>query len=221
MMAMTRTRCSFCVTTHRFWWSQSALVLFRRSFDDVSRGRAFMASFTSSCTSSSGRGTGWPRQQTLTTLTTNSILRQKRGYANDPTIDKGAFPALRKKHEAELNALRKQWREEFDRETRLKREEKEKEYEKKHREQDERRREKLAAFEDKTEERRRMRQHNYERRMKHRVRTEHKLKQKMAASERRSRWRNVELYAEAEKWIGREQLEKRIEKALNRPEKMY
>ncbi len=31
MMAMTRTRCSFCVTTtHRFWWSQSALeMLFR------------------------------------------------------------------------------------------------------------------------------------------------------------------------------------------------
>ena len=219
----TRTRCSFCVTTtHRFWWSQSALEMLFRSFDDVSRGRA-LASFTSSsCTSSSGRGTGWWPRQTLTTLTTtNSRERQKRGYANDPTIDKGAFPALRKKHEAELNALRKQWREEFDRETRLKREEKEKEYEKKHREQDERRREKLAAFEDKTEKRQRMRKQNYERRMKKRAHTEHKLKQKMAASERRSRWRNVELYAEAEKWIGREQLEKRIEKALNRPEKMY
>jgi len=148
-------------------------------------------------------------------------LKHTRGYANDPTISKGAFPALRKKHEAELNALRKQWREEFDLETRRKRDAREKESEKTHRERDERRREKLAAFEDKTEERRRMRQHNYERRMKHRVRTEHKLKQKMAATERRSRWRNVELYAEAEKWIGREQLEKRIEKALNRPEKMY
>ena len=212
-MATTRTTRS-CVT--RWWWSRAFTT---RSFDDgvaLSRGRrAFLASTSSSSSSSSGRGTTtgmWPKP---------TLKHTQRGYANDPTISKGAFPALRKKHEAELNALRKQWREEFDLETRRKRDAREKESEKTHRERDERRREKLAAFEDKTEERRRMRQHNYERRMKHRVRTEHKLKQKMAASERRSRWRNVELYAEAEKWIGREQLEKRIEKALNRPEKMY
>ena len=47
------------------------------------------------------------------------------------------------------------------------------------------------------------------------------MKQKMAATERRSRWRNVELYAEAEKWISRDQLETRIEKALKSPERMY
>jgi hypothetical protein len=204
------------MATTRTWSRALVVARTQRSFDDgvASRGRAFlMASTTSSSSSSSsssGRGTTGTWPPTL-----------HRGYANDPTISKGAFPALRKKHEAELNALRKQWREEFDLETRRKRDAREKESEKTHRERDERRREKLAAFEDKTEERRRMRQHNYERRMKHRVRTEHKLKQKMAATERRSRWRNVELYAEAEKWIGREQLEKRIEKALNRPEKMY
>ena len=54
-----------------------------------------------------------------------------------------------------------------------------------------------------------------------RAKTERILKQKLAATERRSRWRNVELYAEATKWITREDLEKRIEKALNRPEGMY
>ena len=183
-----------------------------------SGGRAFDAV----ASTSSGRGMGWPPTAANDgTATTTTRRTTRRGYANDPTIGKGAFPAQRKKHEEELNALRKLWREEFEREDQLKREEKEKDYERKHREQDERRREKLAAFEDKTEERAKMRKANYERRMKKRAQTEHKLKQKMAASERRSRWRNVELYSEAEKWISREQLEKRIEKALNRPEKMY
>ena len=145
----------------------------------------------------------------------------KRFYANDPTIEKGAYPIARKKHELELNALRKVWREEFEQKAREKREENERERERLHREQEERRKEKLHAFEDKTDERKLAKEQKKERRLKERAKTEHRLKQKMAATERRSRWRNVELYAEAEKWISRDQLETRIEKALKSPERMY
>ena len=66
-----------------------------------------------------------------------------------------------------------------------------------------------------------LKKENDKRREEKRAKTERILKQKLAATERRSRWRNVELYAEATKWITREDLEKRIEKALNRPERMY
>ena len=87
-----------------------------------------------------------------------SILKQQRGqnytqmraYANDPTIDKGLFPSARKKHERELNAERKKWREEFELEAEKRREKKEKEDETKHRERDERRRLKATAFKNTT-----------------------------------------------------------------------
>ena len=159
----------------------------------------------------------------------NSILKQQRGqnytqmraYANDPTIDKGLFPSARKKHERELNAERKKWREEFELEAEKRREKKEKEDETKHRERDERRRLKATAFKNTTGEREALKKENDKRREEKRAKTERILKQKLAATERRSRWRNVELYAEATKWITREDLEKRIEKALNRPERMY
>jgi len=158
-----------------------------------------------------------------------SILKQQRGqnytqmraYANDPTIDKGLFPSARKKHERELNAERKKWREEFELEAEKRREKKEKEDETKHRERDERRRLKATAFKNTTGEREALKKENDKRREEKRAKTERILKQKLAATERRSRWRNVELYAEATKWITREDLEKRIEKALNRPERMY
>jgi hypothetical protein len=158
-----------------------------------------------------------------------SILKQQRGqnytqmraYANDPTIDKGLFPSARKKHERELNAERKKWREEFELEAEKRREKKEKEDETKHRERDERRRLKATAFKNTTGEREELKKENDKRREEKRAKTERILKQKLAATERRSRWRNVELYAEATKWITREDLEKRIEKALNRPERMY
>ncbi|CAL6351912.1 unnamed protein product [Bathycoccus prasinos] len=159
----------------------------------------------------------------------NSILKQQRGqnytqmraYANDPTIDKGLFPSARKKHERELNAERKKWREEFELEAEKRREKKEKEDETKHREREERRRLKATAFKNTTGEREALKKENDKRREEKRAKTERILKQKLAATERRSRWRNVELYAEATKWITREDLEKRIEKALNRPERMY
>jgi len=158
-----------------------------------------------------------------------SMLKQQRGqnyaqmraYANDPTIDKGLFPSARKKHERELNAERKKWREEFELEAEKRREKKEKEDETKHRERDERRRLKATAFKNTTGEREALKKENDKRREEKRAKTERILKQKLAATERRSRWRNVELYAEATKWITREDLEKRIEKALNRPERMY
>lgn len=158
-----------------------------------------------------------------------SILKQQRGqnytqmraYANDPTIDKGLFPSARKKHERELNAERKKWREEFELEAEKRREKKEKEDETKHRERDERRRLKATAFKNTTGEREALKKENDRKREEKRAKTERILKQKLAATERRSRWRNVELYAEATKWITREDLEKRIEKALNRPERMY
>lgn len=158
-----------------------------------------------------------------------SIVKQQRGqnytqmraYANDPTIDKGLFPSARKKHERELNAERKKWREEFEREAEKRREKKEKEDETKHRERDERRRLKATAFKNTTGEREALKKENDKRREEKRAKTERILKQKLAAMERRSRWRNVELYAEATKWITREDLENRIEKALNRPERMY
>jgi len=146
---------------------------------------------------------------------------QMRAYANDPTIDKGLFPSARKKHERELNAERKKWREEFELEAEKRREKKEKEDETKHRERDERRRLKATAFKNTTGEREALKKENDKRREEKRAKTERILKQKLAATERRSRWRNVELYAEATKWITREDLEKRIEKALNRPERMY
>ena len=164
-------------------------------------------------------GRSSPPLVALKTATTTTLL--KRFYANDPTIEKGAYPIARKKHELELNALRKIWREEFERKAREKREENERERERLRREHEERRKEKLHAFEDKTDERKLAKAQKNERRDKKRAKTEHRLKQKMAATERRSRWRNVELYAEAEKWISRDQLEMRIEKALKSPERMY
>ena len=97
-----------------------------------------------------------------------SILKQQRGqnytqmraYANDPTIDKGLFPSARKKHERELNAERKKWREEFELEAEKRREKKEKEDETKHRERDERRRLKATAFKNTTGEREALKKEN-------------------------------------------------------------
>ena len=101
-----------------------------------------------------------------------SMLKQQRGqnyaqmraYANDPTIDKGLFPSARKKHERELNAERKKWREEFELEAEKRREKKEKEDETKHRERDERRRLKATAFKNTTGEREALKKENDKRR---------------------------------------------------------
>ena len=144
-----------------------------------------------------------------------------RSYANDREINKGTYAFDRKEHESALNKLRKQWREEFLERERMEKAGKELEREREKREQDERRKKKLLAFEDKTGERAVQREVNYKLKLERRAKTEAKLKQKENANERRSRWRNVELYAEAEKWITPETLDTRIEQALKRPERMY
>ena len=122
---------------------------------------------------------------------------QMRAYANDQPST-GLFPSARKNTSENSTQRGRKWREEFELEAEKRREKKEKEDETKHRERDERRRLKATAFKNTTGEREALKKENDKRREEKRAKTERILKQKLAATERRSRWRNVELYAESD-----------------------
>ena len=149
-----------------------------------------------------------------TKLHADAIVRER------STIDKGSFPSARKKHERELNVRGRSRREEFELEAEKRREKKEKEDETKHREETNED-DKATAFKNTTGEREALKKENDKRREEKRAKTERILKQKLA-TERRSRWRRRKLCAQADEVAdhaggpGKE-----IEKALNRPERMY